>query len=717
MKVEELKEQARLHEQREEWPKALDLYGAALRKQDHDEAPDISLYNRVGDIQTRLGQANSAVEHYEKAIDLYLEAELPNNAIAICKKVLRNFPERSAFFRRMGQIRASQGFLTDARQNFLTYAERTTESGDIESALSALVEFVELSPNDVEIRRGLAFQLEAHDRVEEAVEHFHEAYRLLLLGDREPEADAIAQKLGELAPELLLPDLDALLAETAAEEEEEFVLESTSLDTLDSGARDREPEGIPEAGHLEIPDFVDAAQEVESGVTSTPQSLGWDDEDAAQTLDDLGLMLDSEQEAEGELEFLHTLDVEGEEEEEWPEGELEPLPSLVMEDQEEEPEGELEPLPSLVMEDQEEEPEGELEPLPSLVMEDQEEEPEGELEPLPSLAMEDQEVELELSPTPGVEEEEEEGEDLETAPVLGSEELGGEETGFDTAAVGLASYEEAAEEGDLDLALELVRDLIRSEPDDVELHQRLVEYAFRKSDDATLSQAYLELAGCLARIGTPVKAKAVYNQVLALSPGNEEALRGLRELEGSAKEAAPVEVVSSQEYVDLGALVLGDEGEKTTRWTVAADEPSGDDQADFAKMLSQFKEKVSEHLAVDDVAAHHDLGTAYLEMGLLDEAIAEFQMALRASPGHLPTHELMGRCWLEREEPDMAVRALTRALSVPFEVEEELIGIYYLMGRAKEDLGKTEEAIEFYDKVFSLDINFEDVTERLRALR
>jgi hypothetical protein len=50
-------------------------------------------------------------------------------------------------------------------------------------------------------------------------------------------------------------------------------------------------------------------------------------------------------------------------------------------------------------------------------------------------------------------------------------------------------------------------------------------------------------------------------------------------------------------------------------------------------------------------------------------------------------------------------------------VEDELIGIYYLMGRAKEKVGKTAEALEFYDKVFSLDINFEDVTERLRALR
>jgi tetratricopeptide (TPR) repeat protein len=671
MKVEELKEKARSHEQREEWRKALDLYVAALRKHDEDEAPDISLYNRVGDIQTRLGQANSAVEHYEKAIDLYLEAELPNNAIAICKKVLRHFPENNAFFRRMGQIRAGQGFLTDAKQSFLTYAERATDLGDIESALSALVEFVELSPDDLEIRRGLASQLESHDRVEEAVEHYAQVHRLLLLGDREPEAEVIAQKLGELAPDLMLPDLEALLAEAAREEEEDFVLESTSLDSLESGAWDQELEGedMPEVGHVEIPDFVDAAHELESDLAPTPQVLDWEDEDGVHTLDDLGLMPASIDEAEGVLEPLPLLDLD--------------------EAEEEEEEEDFEPLPILDV-DAEDEAE--------------EEEEEEDFEPLPILDVEA--------------EEEEEEEDLEPLPILNVEEPGLGEAVTSPASEGFSSHQDAAERGDLDLALDMVRELIQSDQDNVELHQRLVEYAFRKSDDASLAQAYLELAGCLARTGTPVKAVAVYHQVLALSPGHEGAMEGLRELEGAAKAVPPpAEVVSSQEYVDLGALVLGDEKEKTTRWTVAAEAPSGDDQADFAKMLSQFKEKVSEHLAVDDVAAHHDLGTAYLEMGLLDEAVAEFQMALRASPGHLPTHELMGRCWLEMEKPDMAVRALGRALSSPFEVEDELIGIYYLMGRAKERLGNTEEAIEFYDKVFSLDINFEDVTERLRALR
>jgi len=279
------------------------------------------------------------------------------------------------------------------------------------------------------------------------------------------------------------------------------------------------------------------------------------------------------------------------------------------------------------------------------------------------------------------------------------------------------SHEEAAAQGDMELAIERVRALIGVDPDSVHLHQRLVEYAFRKNDQDVLVSAYLELAGCLARTDAPVKAKAVYQQVLTLAPDQEDALAGIRKLEGGPGEAAPSQVASSEEYVDLGSMILGDDAEATTRWTVAADAPSGDEEADFAKMLGQFKDKVSEHVAADDVSAHYDLGTAYMEMGLFDEAIAEFQMALRASPDHLPTHEVMGRCWMEMGKADMAVRALDRALNVGFEVEDELIGIYYLMGRAQEEQGNREEALGYYEKVFFLDINFEDVTERLRALR
>ena len=105
---------------------------------------------------------------------------------------------RRTWCSRLGQIRARQGFLPDARQNFLTYAERQTKIGDHESALNALIEFVDISPDDLEIRQALASQLEAHERSAEAVEQLIEVHRLMVLAGDEEDAGGIREKLEEL---------------------------------------------------------------------------------------------------------------------------------------------------------------------------------------------------------------------------------------------------------------------------------------------------------------------------------------------------------------------------------------------------------------------------------------------------------------------------------------------------------------------------------------
>ncbi|MFW6199875.1 MAG: tetratricopeptide repeat protein, partial [Gemmatimonadota bacterium] len=219
MSIESLKEQARRHEQKEDWQKALDLYLQAIRKlEKQEEEQDVSLFNRVGDLEVRLGKVGRAVEHYERAVDLYVDAELPNNAIAVCKKVVRNVPERDTIYLKMGQIRARQGFLTDARQNFLAYAERKQAAGDLEEAFRALIEFVELVPEDIEIRTALASQLAQHERTEEAVEQFKEVRRRLILHGREDEAEGVEEEILELDPEAELPDAGTIEAEAAAAE-------------------------------------------------------------------------------------------------------------------------------------------------------------------------------------------------------------------------------------------------------------------------------------------------------------------------------------------------------------------------------------------------------------------------------------------------------------------------------------------------------------------
>ena len=609
MSIESLKGQARRHEQKEEWQKALDQYSQAIAQLVQDDQPDSGLYNRVGDLCVRVGNLDAAVEAYGQAADLYMEAFLPNNAIAVCKKIIRNVPERHQAYLRMGQIRAEQGFLPDARTNFLTYAERMQQAGEMEESFRALVEFCDLAPDETDMRVVVAEQMASHDQVSDAVEQLSIAYgHLMAKGD--PGASVVEGKIRELDPSA---DLGAPAAAMAPPSGDISNADDLMGQFADVGGGD------------------DDTAEAEAGVAVADVDLGGFDID-----------IGAEDAADEDAVELPTFDLG--------------------DDAEEEAGAEL---PMFDMGDDAEEKAGAE--LPTFV------------------------VDVDAEPA--------EADELVEAAI--------EEVAEEVAEEAAPAEEEA-------LTLHAIRVQIASSPSDVGLRQRMVELAYGVADDAVLAEAFIGLAQALDGAGESASAQGAYQQVLQADPNNEVALAVL----GSAPTAQPVrEVAANEDYVDLGAMILGDEPEKTTRFTVAYEEPSGDEEADFANMLAQFKEKVSENLDAGDVRAHHDLGTAYKEMGLLDEAISEFQSALRASPDHLPTYEMLGQTFMEVGQPEAAVNSLTRALGVGHGIEDELIGIYYYLGLAQEQVGNNESAVEFFHKVFALDINFADVTERLRKLR
>ncbi|MEX2467611.1 MAG: tetratricopeptide repeat protein [Gemmatimonadota bacterium] len=522
MSIESLKTQARRHEQQDEWQKALDQYGKAIAELAEDDQPDIALYNRVGDLYVRVGNYERALEHYERAVELYREAYLPNNAIAVCKKIIRHVPARQKVYLTMGQIRAEQGFVPDARTNFLTYAELMQAEGDLDESFRALVEFADLVPEEVDVRVAVADQMLANERSEDAVTQLSIAYRILKQKGQDDRAFGLERRLMELDPDI---DFDALLEDEIGA-------------SLDDGGFEY-GSGLETASETDIEtDFADAPAE------ATP--------------------------TEGALEEELVLEGDKDDDEDGPDLPLVSGTSDFDEDESEMADEEAVELPFIGFEEEEEEEEEEL-----------------------------------------------------------------AEASLD-------------EPGEFRLEVEVDEDDEQAEP-------------------------------------------------------------------AATREPEP----AATDYVDLGSMIFGDELDepKDTRFRVAYQEPSGDETADFQKMLSQFKEKVSENLDAGDVMAHHDLGTAYKEMGLLDEAISEFQAALRASVDHLPTYELMGQTFLEMGKHEAAVKSLERALKAPTKVEDDLVGIYYYLARAYEHLGRNASAVEFYDRVFSLDINFADVTERLRALR
>src|SRR6267378_108659 len=101
------------------------------QEEDGEPNPDLSIFNRIGDLYLKVKDPGQAADYYDKAVDKYAELGFHNNAIAMCNKVLRNAPARQTTYLKLAKLYASKGFMSEAQQNFVTYAERMQKIGKI----------------------------------------------------------------------------------------------------------------------------------------------------------------------------------------------------------------------------------------------------------------------------------------------------------------------------------------------------------------------------------------------------------------------------------------------------------------------------------------------------------------------------------------------------------------------------------------------------------
>ena len=295
-------------------------------------------------------------------------------------------------------------------------------------------------------------------------------------------------------------------------------------------------------------------------------------------------------------------------------------------------------------------------------------------------------------------------------------------------------------------ALDAVDALLALEPDAIRNQQKRVELAYRSGDRGRLLGAYMGLAEALVRAEALGKAVAVYQRVLEHDPDNHAAREALAWLETMSPPVEPTEPASAEpesrpgpradervsfaspppartpvppasgEFVDLGSLVIDAGGPRDTRMRVDGERPTGDEQKDFQETLEQFKKGIEANLGTEDFEAHYDLGVAFKEMGLLDEAIAEFQKALRAPSGRLRTSEALGVTFYEKEQYAIAETILRRAVDTLEGGDDEKIGLLYWLGRACESQGKGADARQAFERALAVDIRFMDLSERIRKL-
>jgi len=868
-KLEKLKERARSLEGKD--PKgAIEAWLEVLKgqEQDGDPNPDLSVFNRIGDLYLKVKDPALAADYYDRAVDKYAELGFHNNAIAMCNKVLRNAPGRQTTYLKLAKLYASKGFMGEAKQNFAEYADRMHKAGKIQQAFAALKELADLSPEGAHLRETL----EEHLRMYGAPE-------------RRSVAGAPAPARSAKPPASGAPDLS-----------KSGKRKTSSLVFLDVDspptAKDRPGVGAgrgapvskpvpppPKAAPLPSPPPLEPAPISESlvePVTAEPDaSLEIESTSLGEGLEPAGAadMLEGFETTSAEFGDVRLaagdvapLQEEISPDEIPPPAEFEPTATeeaepepLLADDIEIEPPkavapsagGRVAPVvprrpgaappatPPKVVTPRAPTPPRPPEPtklkpvvpkrpgaapspppaaepprrktvveVPPLELEPDFDTAEDEAPAPPAppaapaghdiddepLALDDVAVsgprsdfiqteedtsittsgrrsaaiDLGLDgvvnqgdeagsivfdsmdvapPKPAIEDLEarvaDDPDDPESHQALGEAlvESGDRERGVQELDLATAGFENR---GNLAHACDLVDEILRLDPNSVRHRQKQVEFAFKLGDKAKLIDAYLELADTLLRSDLPDKARSVYQRVAEHDAGNTRAQAALamlapvvappppapagrpktkaRDTEGrtaprDAKLKVRDDASDDGEFVDLSAMILSDDmPERDTRMKVADEEPTGDEEKDFQEMLARFKQGIDENIDEADFQSHYDLGVAFKEMGLLDEAIAELQKALRAPEGKLRSSEALGVCFIEKGAYVVAESILRRALELPASGDQERLGILYWLGRALEEQGKRVDARELYGRVFAVDIRFRDVGERAKAL-
>jgi tetratricopeptide (TPR) repeat protein len=731
--VAKLKKQAADFELKKQFDKAIAVYVKLLDSYDQFAAElDVALFNRVGDLMLRQGNVADAVDYYERAVDRYADTGFFNNAIALCNKILRYSPGRASIYYKLGKISAQKGFTNEARTNFLEYADRMQKAGNVDEAFRALTEFADLCPDQHEIRLMLADQLVRAGREQDAIEQFQVLYERYDRDGRSGDATHVLERMRAIDP--------SVEPRSGAQETETSSSGLIFLD-LDDDRPPRPPassrgptQSAPAAHHFAPPPRLMPEP--------APEPAALDDTLLDDVFDEITQTgVDAEP-----LEIISSDSILGLE------------PTRLVEDQAVERFDLVDADPVQVPAA---EPGYEDEvPLEGLPLVSVDGEPSEETDSESELDADDDEPIV--LPTPSVARRAtvEAAHSVEVLRARVAEAPNDWRLRRDLAELMLAAGERAdgireleaamagAERtGDLELAAAIAEEIARLEPDVVRHHQKRVEYAFRTNDRARLIEAYVALADTLFRSDQADKARTIYQRVLDLAPDEPRARAGLdalvrgiasptpgalpavepqsaraaslddRPAAGPAPWNEPIAAArdSSNGFVNLGEWLRETEAPKDTRMVVPEDEPTGDEQADFADMLRKFKQGIAENVAVEDYQSHYDLAIAYKEMGLVDEAIAEFQKALGSPTNRLPTYEALGQCFLEKGQFKLASSILGRALHERAS-EDQLVGILYWLGRAAELQNNPAEALGYYQRVFVLDIQFRDVADRMSAV-
>jgi tetratricopeptide (TPR) repeat protein len=243
--------------------------------------------------------------------------------------------------------------------------------------------------------------------------------------------------------------------------------------------------------------------------------------------------------------------------------------------------------------------------------------------------------------------------------------------------------------------------------------------------------------------GLDEEASRIFRSILQRDPRHQRALQALATIEGrgeteeSAEPGMPVETTlvsqfdpdsamevkskltvedSTPEDMD-GFFDIADELRTELADELDSEVESGtaDGPVSFEEIFSQFKKGIEETLGDEEYETHYNLGIAYKDMGLYEDAIREFESGTRDPALAQDSFSLMAMCYVEKKEYDSAIKAIEQALEISN--EDNRTGLFYQLGEVRERQKRWSEAVDAYEQVQSNDPTFERIGEAIQRVK
>jgi len=193
---------------------------------------------------------------------------------------------------------------------------------------------------------------------------------------------------------------------------------------------------------------------------------------------------------------------------------------------------------------------------------------------------------------------------------------------------------------------------------------------------------------------------------------------GAGTLPGDAREVKGRLIVEDSSTEDAGGFLdLADElrEELADEFQAPAEAAPEDREITFEEIFSQFKQGIKETLGDEEYETHYNLGIAYKDMGLFDDALTEFEIGSRDPDLAKDSLSLMAMCFVEKKDLDSAIKAIQKAIEIS--EGEARTGLHYQLGDTRARQKAWPEAVAAYEEVLSKDPTFEGIREAVERAK